>query len=536
VNRLRGGDRNGLLRGSLLVTLSVVGTSCAATHAPAKTPAIALSAPSTAKSVATEADPFATPPTGGPTPDVPFPTIAHDRLDNGLELRVVTRKIYPLIELRLVIFSGSASDGKQTGVASLTGDMLKAGGAGNWSAADLTERAESLGSSIEIATGRDSTQIRMAITTGDFDAALDLLGAVAQRPRFAANEFAKLKERALEGAKSAAKSDPGWAASMVLYRELFHTGLDSHPYAHFDAQAADINRLTLAECRRWYQSHVTAKNAALVIAGDIDPSTVTAAARRVFGTWRGNRPEPPAMNEPLPPLPDTIWVVDRPHSAQSEILVAALGQERASPSWPAVTEVNQILGGGVAGRLFLDVREKRSLAYSTGSSLNEVAHGPVPIVLSAGTQTPKTAQALQALLDNAQKISAAPPTKAEVGTASRYLANSFLFKTETLGAVADMAAKLAVLGLPDDYFDTYRHALATLDSASLFRAAQQSFGFSNPVIVVAGDASQIAKPLTHFANIVVVDPVRGFEPTSQLPMNEQQSIDAANAAAVTPKP
>jgi predicted Zn-dependent peptidase len=214
-----------------------------------------------------------------------------------------------------------------------------------------------------------------------------------------------------------------------------------------------------------------------------------------------------------------VWLVDRPKSAQSQIYVAGFGPERSSPSWPAVAAANQILGGGVAGRLFLDVRERRSLAYNTGSSLEEAAHGHEPIVLSAGTQTAKTGLAVQALLDNLHQIASVPPSAPEVSSASRYLSDSFLFRTETVGAVAGLTAKLAVLDLPDDYYDRYRHALQKLDTVSVFNAAQTSFKFGSPVIVVAGDASRTAAALSHFAEVRIVDPEHGFRTTRSLPFD-----------------
>jgi len=465
-----------------------------------------------------------------------FPSIGHSRLDNGLELRVVTRKNYPIIELRLVLASGIASDGSEPGVAAVAGELLKAGGAGKWNAADLAERAESLGASLDVVTDRDSTRITMAVTTADLDAALDLIGAVAQQPRFAAVEFDKLKQRELERVRNAAKASAGWAASMVLYRELFDLPTAVHPYAHYDAKPSELEKLTLASCRRWYQTHVTPGNATLVVAGDVDAATAEAAAKRVFARWKGAKPNAQSYNGPVPAETRTVWLVDRPHSAQSQIYVAGLGPERSTPEWPALAASNQILGGGVAGRLFLDVREKRSLAYGTGSSLEEPARSPVPIVLSAGTQTAKTGLAVQALLENLDKIASAPPTDAEVGMASRSLADAFLFRTETLGAVADLTVKLAILGLPDDYFDTYRTALRKLDNATVYQAAQKYFKIKNPVVVVAGDAAVIAKPLSHFAKVVVIDPEHDFQPGRTLPLDPTQSLEAAPLPAPAPVP
>ncbi|HKO53963.1 MAG TPA: pitrilysin family protein [Polyangiaceae bacterium] len=525
-----------------LAALSLAAIGCASTPpaaAPRATPAPTPPAPPP------PGDPLALPPPAGIAADMKFPTISHSRLENGLELRVVPRKNYPIIELRLVVFSGVASDGAEPGVAAVAGELLKAGGAGQWNAADLAERAESLGASLDVVTDRDATRITMAVTTADLDAALDLIGAVAQKPRFAPIEFDKLKQRELERVRNAAKASAGWAASMVLYRELFDLPTAQHPYAHYDAKPSELTKLTLASCRRWYQTNVTPGNATLVIAGDVDPGTAETAAKRVFAGWKGAKPDAQTYNSPVPPETRTVWLVDRPHSAQSQIYVAGLGPERGTPAWPALAATNQILGGGVAGRLFLDVREKRSLAYGTSSSLEEPARSPVPIVLSAGTQTAKTGLAMQALLENLEKISNAPPSDAEVRMASRYLSDSFLFRTETLGAVADLTVKLAILGLPDDYFDTYRAAIRQLDNATVYEAAKKYFKIKNPVMVVAGDAALIAKPLSHFAKVVIIDPEHDFQPGKTLPLDPTQPLEVvaapvpvpgAGAGAGTPSP
>jgi predicted Zn-dependent peptidase len=513
--------------------LSLAAAACASPPPPAQAP-VAKAAPPVARPPAPPVDPLGTPPPAGIAADKPFPAINHSKLDNGLELRVVTRKNYPIIELRLVLFSGVASDGAEPGVASIAGELLKAGGAGQWNAADLAERAESLGASLNVSTERDSTRISIAVTTADLDAALDLLGAVAQKPRFAPVEFDKLKQRELERVRNAAKASAGWAGSMILYRELFDSPTAVHPYSHYDAKPSELDKLTLASCKRWYQTNVTPKNATLVIAGDVDPGAAEAATKRVFSGWKGEKPNGQVFNAPVAPDQRIVWLVDRPHAAQSQVYVAGLGPERASPVWPALAATNQILGGGVAGRLFLDVREKRSLAYGTSSSVEEPAHSPVPIVLSAGTQTAKTGLALQALLDNLDKISSAPPTDAEVGMASRYLSDSFLFRTETLAAVADLTVKLAVLGLPDDYFDDYRHAVRKLDNGAVYDAASRYFKFKNPIMVVAGDAARIALPLSHFAKVVVIDPQHDFQPGKELPMDVNQSLEAAPEAPTVP--
>jgi predicted Zn-dependent peptidase len=119
------------------------------------------------------------------------------------------------------------------------------------------------------------------------------------------------------------------------------------------------------------------------------------------------------------------------------------------------------------------------------------------------------------------------PPDAEVAMASRYLSDSFLFRTETLGAVADLTVKLAVLGLPDDYFDSYRRSLRMLDVPTVTSAAQRYYTFKHPLIIVAGDASKLAKPLSHFAKVQIVDPGKDFSSGKMLPKDESASIEGS---------
>jgi predicted Zn-dependent peptidase len=469
-------------------------------------------------------DEFGRPPLASAAPEAPFPNITHAKLSNGHEQRVVPRKNYPLLEARLVVFSGSASDGAQTGVAALTGELLKVGGAGSWSGPRLIRRAESLGSNLEVETGRDSTQISMAVTTGDFDRALELIAAVVQAPRFSAPEFVKLKQRELERLKSLATASAEWAGSMALYRQLFRGQVAPHPYSHFEPTASELQKLALPSCMTWYRRNVTPKNATLVIVGDVEAADAQAGAQRWFAGWEGSRPPATTFEAPSRATERTVWIVDRPHSEQSQVYVAGLGPEANSPSWAAVDTANQILGGGVAGRLFLDVREKRSLAYRTGSSLVEVAHGPAPIVLSAGTQTAKTDLTVQALLENLRQVVTEPPTVFEVRDATRNLATSLLFRTETVGALANLAAKLAILNRPDGYYDAYRHALQDQSTESVFDAAKEAFSFDAPVIVVAGDAARIGQSLSRFGSVEILDPLRDFAVVRTLPYREPPSL------------
>lgn len=507
-----------------LVLLCTALVACSG--APAPTPVAPKPSGTPLGTVAPPAkDPLAVPPASGITPSAPFPAIARKTLASGLEVAVISRKSLPIVELRLLVRSGVASDGTKPGVSAVAGELTKAGGAGPWNAEALLERAESLGADLNVLTDRDSTRVSLGVTTPDLEAALEVISAVAMKPRFDAREFGKLKTREVERAKASAKSSAGYAAAMILYRELFEVQTAIHPYARYDALPAELEKLTLGDCKAWHKRHFTPHNAILIAAGDVELESFAASVDKAFQGWKGDAPQAPRFSDPQPEAERHLYLVDRPGSGQSQVMVGRLGPTRQTKDWPALAVMNQALGGGVAGRLFLDVREKRSLAYSTGSTIEEPAHAPVPIVLSAGTQTDKAPQAVEALLQNLEKMGSSPPTPAEIETASRYLSDSFLFKTETVGALADMTAKLTVLGLPDDYYDVYRKAVRDIDAPTASAAVGKYFGSDRVVIVVAGDANKLAQRLTRFAKVIIVDPQNGFTPGRMLPLNPSQGLD-----------
>jgi predicted Zn-dependent peptidase len=157
--------------------------------------------------------------------------------------------------------------------------------------------------------------------------------------------------------------------------------------------------------------------------------------------------------------------------------------------------------------------------------VGELARGPVPIVAYAGTQTAKTGLAVQALLDNLKRISTEVATDDELNTARRYLADIFAVRMETVGSVADMVVALRVLGLPDDYYDTYRKEIGSVTGESAQKAIAEYVRDGHAIIAVAGDAEKIGTVLSHFGDVVVVNPEKEFERIKTIPMNAAATIE-----------
>lgn len=496
----------------MLLTLLLATAGCGT--APPSIPAAPLIALDTAPPDEPARDP---PPASSPAKPYRSPAVTWAELPNGVRVATVPRKGLPVAQIRVVVGAGRANDGERPGLAGLTADLLREGGAGSMSSRELVTRVAAMGAELSIETGFDATKLGLAVTSDRLGEAIDLLGAIVQRPRLEVGEFDKLKHREADKLADAARSRGAWGASMVLFKDLFSLPSEQHPYAAWSATASELLRISATDCRAFHKSLYVGSNTALIVAGDVTAEAVRAFAEKAFG--RAPRGEAPVVSftDPWPPEHRKITLVDRPGSSQSDVFVGSLGPNRGDKGFPAFAVANQILGGGVAGRLFADVRERRSLAYSTRSTITELAHGPSVLIAHAGTQTAKTGLALAALLEQLEALGKTVADEAEVGVAERYLVDGFAVHLETPGAIADEVARLHTLGLPDDADTTYRRELADVTPPLALKAASDNLRAGHEIIVVSGDAAVIGPMLAPFGEVKVVDATRDFARLRTLP-------------------
>ncbi len=457
------------------------------------------------------------PPAPAPVVRVDFPAAASKVLQNGLTLEVLTRRTLPVVDVTLLVETGDAADAEHPGVARVTSQLLESGGAGALSSRALRERIDDLGSSLEVLVTRNSSRWSLATTSDRSGDALSLLATLVRSPRFDPTEFRALRAREVERVQSLARTDGTWLAHYVLNRTLYRQPLGVHPYASIDVLASELTRLDLASCRQWHRTHVIPKNARLIAVGDIDLETLERLALPHFGSWRGNAPVAVGVGEPSSLDGLTIEVVDRPRSTQSEVLVGVLGPVRGTTDYPEAALLQQIIGGGVAGRLFLDVRERRSLAYSTHANTRDLARGPSVLFFSVGTQTAKTADAVDALLEHLDRAAKEPVTELELQAAQRAIVDGMPAQWETVEGLSGQWLALRNLGLSDAHYDEFRDAVGRATPESVQHVGALHYRRDRAAVVVAGDAELIAKDLTRFGAVQILDPEKDFAIRKRLP-------------------
>ena len=495
------------------LTLSLA--ACGSAPPPPPPPPPAIAAPPPAATVATPTATRQPPPGPLDAKPSPFPSVARRTLASGLRVSVVESHALPVIEVRVLVHAGTGFG--PPGVSETTARMLKEGGTRAHTSSEIVKRVETLGSSLDVSVGPDATHLSMGVVHGQLGQAMDILAEVVRTPRFDAAELTRLKARMTDQAQDSARSSGTWSTNRVLFHSLFPA---TSPYATWGLVPAEIAKVDGTLVRDFHKRVYVPSNVEIIVAGDVDADSVAKAIDKAFGDWKGagaKKSAPIDFPQPTPPDGPHVIVANRPKSVQSDIVVTALLPERHSPSWPTDRVALQVFGGGLTGRLFQDVREKRSLAYATSGRALELAHDAQPLSAYAGTQAPKTADAVQGVLENLAGMRASPPTDDEVAAARRFLSDIFAVRMETIGAIADMVAQLRELDLPDDYWDGYRAALRAVTTADADAEAAKIFTADRVLILVAGDADVIADSLTRFGDVTVVDPEHDFHVVRTLP-------------------
>lgn len=446
------------------------------------------------------ADALAEPPPSAPVVLVPFPSIQHETLSNGLGAWIVTQRHLPLVRVVLVVKSGRAEDGAKAGVAELTAESLARGGAGSWGAWQWRDKIAALGGELEVSTSLDTVRLALSVTAGHLDGALAVLALAVTRPSFSPHEFLIARERAAERAESST-ADATRLSLRVLFRELYQLPASAHPYARYANDADALRHVTLGDCQRWFRAHVSPTNAFVIVAGDVRAANVKRALERRFAHWKGKAPSAPSFTAPMPPDRTRVFVVDRPRSHGSEIRIATLGPGLGSKDFAALEVAGQIVADAAPAEPDRGARDRPS-----GVEAFALAHPPAPIVARAGARTSDTARIVGALLQRVDELDRTGPTDRELDVAVRRLVTGYEPRIARVRALARLVTPLGLLDLPNDFYDTFRATLDDLDAGDVRSAARAHWPRRHLLVVVAGDARRIAQPLTRFGPVSVIDP------------------------------
>lgn len=287
-----------------------------------------------------------------------MPRIEHFDLACGMPLLAERHDTAASAALTWLLPLGSACDPVgQVGASACLAEWLWRG-AGELDSRGLSEALDRCGIQRSSHVGARHLSISATLIGDRLSAALPLLASVVATPRFEEATFEPVRDltlQAIEGLR-----DEHQQRAMLLARERHFP----QPFNRSGfGEAEDVRGLTAAQARAVWTEWARPGGAILAVAGDVDGAAVAQQLDDLLASWTGLVQEPATQQWPEPAMhhePESI--------AQVHIAVAA-----PAPAEPDADSMKQriataVLSGGMSGRLFTEVREKRSLCYTVHAS------------------------------------------------------------------------------------------------------------------------------------------------------------------------
>lgn len=390
-------------------------------------------------------------------PALAVPTIQHWITENGTRVYFVPAHELPMVDVQVVFDGGSARDEALPGLARFTNSLLQEG-AGELDADAVAERLATLGAELNTDSARDmaSVSLRTLAEPAIRDQAVELLALLLARPTFAPQALERVRGQLLVRAKQEHQS-PADLAIRIFYKGIFH----EHPYATPPGGAqASLLAITAADVQQFYRHYYVARNAVLVMVGDLERREAEALADKVIGQLPAGEAAPR-----VPPAPAVSKAAARTiafPSVQTHILVGQPAISRLDDDYYALNVGNHVLGGsGLISLLAEEIRERRGLAYSVESYFKPMrAEGPY--ILSLQTRNEKAGEALELLHSLLHQFVTVGPTEAQLQAAKKNITGGFPLRIDSNRKILDYVSMIGFYGLPLDYLERFNARIAAV--------------------------------------------------------------------------
>lgn len=425
-------------------------------------------------------------PEAGPAPTINLEEPTRFELKNGLTVMVVENHKLPRVSIQLSIDNPPSLEGEKAGVSSLAAGLL-GNGSTNISKDAFNEEVDFLGASLNFGA---SSAFASSLSKY-FPRILELMADAAINPNFTEEEFQKEKEKLLTGLKSQEKDVSAMAGrvqSAIAYGK-------EHPYGEF-ATEETVNKVSLEDAKKFYQTYFNPNNAYLVIIGDVDTKAVKKLVKKHFNSWEKGAQVLTNWKNPVASNEATINFIDMPNAVQSEVSVQnVVNLQMKDPDYLPTLMANRILGGGGSARLFQNLREDKAYTYGSYSSIGNSKYVPSRFRAYASVRNAVTDSAAVQILEEIQKITSEPVTQKELDAAKATYVGNFVMALERPSTIANYALNIETEGLPKDFYKTYLERINAITVADVQQAAGKYFSTENTQVVVTGKGKEVLENL-----------------------------------------
>lgn len=404
-------------------------------------------------------------------------------LNNGIVVIATENPAADIIAARIFFRTGSRYEPKEkSGISNLLATVLTKG-TDKLSSFEIAERVESVGARLSADTTSDYFLVGVKTVSEDFVDILKLAAELIRSPSFPETEIELEKRITIQAIRS--QLEQPFAVAFSQLREIVYR---DHPYAlstlGTQETLSDINRQDILQ---FHQTYFRPDNMIISIAGRIVPEEAIALLEKVFGDWQN--PTKPLPNLSLPKVNSQPCQALIPQDTQQSIVMLAyLASKVQHPDYATLKLLNTYLGNGLSSRLFVELREKRGLAYDV-SAFYPTRIDDSYFVVYIGTAPQNTAIAREGLKMEVDRLATIQLSEEELQAAKNKLLGQYALGKQTNGQIAQIFGWYETLGLGIEFDSHFQENVAAVTVKDAQKVAHKYFG--DPYVSITGPKEAI---------------------------------------------
>ncbi len=413
---------------------------------------------------------------GAPPARAESGAVTRSRLANGLTVLVRENPVAPVVAMSLMVKMGTRWETRETAGISNFLQLMVVRGTTSLDGTQIVEAADRMGGSIDASADADFSEIAATALDRHWAEMLDLVADVALRPSLPDGTVRAVRDFLVRQIRN--RGDKPYD---VAFDTLLAQTFGDQPYAWDAVGLKDsLERMDRQALIAHYRRHYVPGGMVLAVSGKVKAAEVLARTERLFGALASAPvPAPSSARAPAPAATRDALKVP---GAQAQIVMGGLAPAMTDPDFPAMKVLSTVLGGGLAGRFFSELRDKQALAYTTAAR-EPMRVEPGYFLALLGTAPDNSSKAEVALRDQLERIQREPVTDDELRVAKAYLLGNLAMDRRTNARQAWYLASLEVAGVGYEYLDRYTTQVRAVTAADIQRAGRRYLAILRTVVV-----------------------------------------------------
>ncbi|MFC1834680.1 M16 family metallopeptidase [Thermodesulfobacteriota bacterium] len=387
-------------------------------------------------------------------------------LPNGMRVVLKPDQANPVVSVRITCLGGKRYESTDTqGIMNLIARMVDKG-AGKWSELDIDKKFEDMGGFVSGFSNGDSFGVQASLFSRDLSDGLAILADIYSRPTFEESTLERERKLVLNQIKTATDRPYSFA-----FRRLNETLFPNHPYGYDrDGTPETVSRFGRDDLLETYSRFAVPSNTVITVVGKMDPKATIQRIAELFGKTPAKEVKAPEIAQETPVKKVTEKTIKVP-AAKARVLIGFRSTTLKDEDRYALSVLNNVLSG-MGGRLFVQLRDKQSLAYAVGSTFQPgVDTGSFAFYIACDPS--KVDEAVAGMLKEIKLVRNAAVTENELRRAKTGLAGRRKLRSQRSKSMATEIASNTIYGLGHEYHTEYLKRISEVTAEQVLDAARK---------------------------------------------------------------